>query len=289
MSEKQNIVFVTGNKNKLSEASSILGDKFEVININVDLQEIQSTNVKEVIEEKIKEAEKIFQEEETITKIKDEFKKKGVTITDFNDFTVICEDTGLHIDLLNIGGKAEKEPTKMFPGALIKFYLQALGPEGIISTSKKSPARLSCYIGIIKNGKIINPVEAIVEGKIADAFVDGGFGFDPCFVPNLDSKKYKEHQDKSYGQLPIEIKNEISHRAIAFMKLKKLLNESSSENESSAVDSESSAAAGGGDGSAAAGGGAKKMIGGGLNFKDKYLKYKEKYIQLKTEYQNLNY
>jgi inosine/xanthosine triphosphate pyrophosphatase family protein len=65
----------------------------------------------------------------------------------------------------------------MFPGALIKFYLQALGPEGIISMSKKSPARLSCYIGVIKNGKIINPVEAIVEGKIANAFVDGGFGF----------------------------------------------------------------------------------------------------------------
>ena len=279
MSKKQNIVFVTGNKNKLSEASSILGDEFEVININVDLQEIQSTNVKEVIEEKIKEAEKIFQEEETISKIKDEFKKKGVTITNFNDFTVICEDTGLHINSLNIGGKAETEPTKMFPGALIKFYLQALGPEGIISASPDSPARLSCYIGIIKNGKIIEPVEAIVEGKIANAFVDGGFGFDPCFVPNLDSKKYKEHQGKSYGDLPIEIKNEISHRANAFNKLKELLlDESSSEVDSSS----SSAAAGGG-----AGGASKSQFGGGLNFKDKYLKYKEKYIQLKIR--NSNY
>ena len=72
-----------------------------------------------------------------------------------------------------------------------------------------------------KNGKIIDPIEAIVEGKIANEFVDGGFGFDPCFIPNLDLKKYKEHQEKSYGQLPIEIKNEISHRAIAFRKLKK--------------------------------------------------------------------
>jgi non-canonical purine NTP pyrophosphatase (RdgB/HAM1 family) len=281
MSKKQNIVFVTGNKNKLSEASSILGDKFEVININVDLQEIQSTNVKEVIEEKIKEAEKIFQEKDTISIIKNEFEKKGVTITDFNDFTVICEDTGLHINSLNIGGKAETEPTKMFPGALIKFYLQALGPEGIISMSKQSPARLSCYIGVIKNGKIIEPVEAIVEGKIANAFIDGGFGFDPCFVPNLDSKKYKEHQEKSYGQLPIEIKNEISHRAIAFMKLKELLEDNSSE-----TDDSDSRAAGGGAGASTS---LKKMNGGGLNFQEKYLKYKEKYIQLKTEYQKLNY
>jgi XTP/dITP diphosphohydrolase len=282
MSKKQNIVFVTGNRNKLSEAASILGDEFEVININVDLQEIQSTNVKEVIEEKIKEAEKIFQEEETISKIKDAFQKKGITITSFNDFTVICEDTGLHINSLNIGGKAEAEPTKMFPGALIKFYLQALGPEGIISSSPDSPARLSCYIGVIKNGKIIEPVEAIVEGKIANAFVDGGFGFDPCFVPNLDSKKYKEYQEKSYGQLPIEIKNEISHRAIAFNKLKELLlDESTSEADSSSSD----AAAGGGAGKA--GGASKSQFGGGLNFKDKYLKYKEKYIQLK--FRNSNY
>ena len=286
MSEKQNIVFVTGNKNKLSEASSILGDKFVVININVDLPEIQSTNVKEVIEEKIKEAEHVFQEEETLSKIKDEFKKKGITITDFNDFTVICEDTGLHIDSLNIGEKAETDPTKMFPGALIKFYLQALGPEGIISMSKKSPARLSCYIGVIKNGKIINPVEAIVEGKIANAFVDGGFGFDPCFVPDLDLKKYKEHQGKSYGQLPIEIKNEISHRAIAFVKLKKLLIESSSESNSSVGDSSSVGYSSSAADSSSAAGGSKKMIGGGLTFKDKYLKYKNKYIQLKNEYQN---
>ena len=74
--------------------------------------------------------------------------------------------------------------------------------------NKNSDARLSCYIGIIKNGKIINPVEGIVEGKIAKTYKDGGFGFDPCFIPNLSSdNKYK---NKTYGELPSEIKYKIS-------------------------------------------------------------------------------
>ena len=50
--QKQNIVFIKGNKNKLKEVTEILGDDFAVVNIEVDLQEIQSTDVKEVIEEK---------------------------------------------------------------------------------------------------------------------------------------------------------------------------------------------------------------------------------------------
>ena len=241
--QKQNIVFITGNKNKLKEVTEILGDDFAVVNIEVDLQEIQSTDVKEVIEEKIKEADKIFREEKIINQIKEEFKKLDIEIKNYNDFTVVCEDTGFHIDSMNISTKAEKNSTKMFPGALIKFYLQALGAEGIIKLNKGSPARLSCYIGVIKNGNIVEPIEAIVEGKIANKFVEGGFGFDPCFVPTLNNNPKNK---KSYGELPPEIKNQISHRSVAFNKLKKMLKKES-------------------------------MSGGNVNnFYDKYLKYNDK-------------
>ena len=57
---KQKLIFITGNANKLREVRQILGDDFCVINVNVDLPEIQSTSVEEVISEKIKEAEKVF-------------------------------------------------------------------------------------------------------------------------------------------------------------------------------------------------------------------------------------
>lgn len=265
MSTKQNLVFITGNVNKLKEVREILGNDFAVVNVNVDLQEIQSTNVKEVIEEKIKEANVILRKKETMDKIKEEFKKLDITVNNFDDFTVVCEDTGFHIDSMNIGEKAEKESTKMFPGALIKFYLQALGAKGIIDKNKGSEARLSCYIGVIKNGQIVEPVEAIVEGKVADTYTDGGFGFDPCFVPNLSSDSSNDkYRGKSYGELPSEIKNQVSHRGLAFSNLKKMLMSKK-------------------------GGNLKKksvnlIKGGGLynseNFKGKYLKYKAKYLEL---------
>jgi non-canonical purine NTP pyrophosphatase (RdgB/HAM1 family) len=259
MSTKQNLVFITGNVNKLKEVREILGDDFAVVNVNVDLQEIQSTNVKEVIEEKIKEANVILRKKETMDKIKEEFKKLDITVNNFDDFTVVCEDTGFHIDSMNIGEKAEKESTKMFPGALIKFYLQALGAKGIIDKNKSSDARVSCYIGVIKNGQIVEPVEAVVEGKVAETFSEGGFGFDPCFVPKLSSDSSNDkYRGKSYAELPGEIKNQVSHRGLAFSNLKKMLMSKK--------------------------GGNLKKRGGGLynseNFKEKYLKYKSKYLEL---------
>jgi len=254
---KQNIVFVTGNKNKLKEVVEILGDDFAVINIAVDLQEIQSTSVKEVIQEKIKEADKIFQQKDILNDIKEEFKKLNVSVNDYKDFTIICEDTGFHIDSMNIGEKAEKEPTMMFPGALIKFYLQALGAKGIIEMNKDSKARLSCYIGVIRNGEIKEPVEAVVEGTVANSYSEGGFGFDPCFVPDLEDKQY---EGLSYGQLPSEIKNQISHRAVAFNKLKNML---SMTNRRATRRAKSKRAK-------------SKQRGGLVDFEAKYLKYMNK-------------
>jgi hypothetical protein len=111
------------------------------------------------------------------------------------------------------------------------------------------------------------PAQAIVEGKVANAFVEGGFGFDPCFIPNLssDSSNDKYH-GKTYGELPFEIKNEISHRAVAFKKLKdSLLNTEVSLGGSRILKKN------------------KINMKGGSDFYIKYLKYKEKYIDLKTK------
>jgi len=211
---KQKLIFITGNANKLREVRQILGDDFCVINVNVDLPEIQSTSVEEVISEKIKEAEKVFSRKDVVQHIRKQFEEQGEKLKNSSDFTVVCEDTGFHIDSLNVGEKAEKGD-HMFPGALIKFYLQAMGAEGIIKQCKGSDARLTCYIGILKHGEIKKPISAVVEGSIAKKFVAGGFGFDPCFVP--------EGKKQPYSQLSAEEKNEISHRALAFRKLKEYL------------------------------------------------------------------
>ena len=55
-------------------------------------------------------------------------------------------------------------------------------------------------------------VEGIVRGRIAtEEYGEGGFGYDPLFIP--------EGYDKTFGELPAEVKNGISHRARALTKL----------------------------------------------------------------------
>ena len=61
-------------------------------------------------------------------------------------------------------------------------------------------------------------VEGIVRGRMAtEEYGEGGFGYDPIFIP--------EGYDKTFGELPAELKNSISHRARALAKLVKVLHD----------------------------------------------------------------
>ncbi len=65
-------------------------------------------------------------------------------------------------------------------------------------------------------GKVVTVVEGHCHGRIIDALRgEGGFGYDPLFL-------VPEH-GKTFGELPAEVKQAMSHRAKAFQQLRPVL------------------------------------------------------------------
>ena len=73
-----------------------------------------------------------------------------------------------------------------------------------------------CVLVLMRNGKVIKSFQGRLPGYVNDKMLGkNGFGYDPIvYLP-----KYK----KTVAQLPLTVKNSISHRAQAFCKLRTYL------------------------------------------------------------------
>lgn len=177
------LVFATGNKGKLAEARSILGEGFEIISpdtlgITEDIPETGST----LKENSLLKAEYIW-------------KKTGLNC--------FADDTGLEVDALN------GEPgiySARYAGqghdfdANVNKLLRNLS--GIPAPRK---ARFRCVVTLILNGEI-HCFEGTMPGSIAmEKAGKGGFGYDPVFIAD-------EYPDRTVAELPDGLKNKISHR-----------------------------------------------------------------------------
>jgi XTP/dITP diphosphohydrolase len=122
---------------------------------------------------------------------------------------VVADDSGLEVDAL--GGA---------PGILSARYAGETASdkeniEKLLSelARRNAPldqrsARFRCIIALAREGELLGKFEGVVEGLIIDLPRGSlGFGYDPIFVPS--------GFDKTFGELPIELKNRISHRARA--------------------------------------------------------------------------
>ncbi len=68
--------------------------------------------------------------------------------------------------------------------------------------------RFRCVLALARAGKVVGTCAGAVEGTIAPAETgDGGFGYDCLFIP--------EGHDRTFGELPAAVKNDLSHRARA--------------------------------------------------------------------------
>lgn len=137
---------------------------------------------------------------------------KAQYVWDHYHLDCFADDTGLEIEALgNLPGvrtaRWAGEPAN--PANNRKKALQELSGQ----TNRK--ARFRTVITIIRGGQI-QQVEGIVRGNIATAeYGNGGFAYDPLFIP--------EGYDRTFAELPAEIKNTISHRARALQALKQIL------------------------------------------------------------------
>ena len=128
------------------------------------------------------------------------------------DYWVFADDTGLEIEAL--GGA---------PGVITARW--AGEPACDANNRKKALAELAgktnrnarfCTVITLIHDNKIQQVEGEVKGIITtEERGTSGFGYDALFMP--------EGYDKTFGELPAEVKNGISHRARALEKLKELL------------------------------------------------------------------
>ena len=128
-----------------------------------------------------------------------------------NIFGVFADDTGLEIDAL--GGKPGVY-TARWAGEPAANRKKALAE---LADKEDRSAQFRTVITLIKMTGERLTVSGVVRGRIAtEEYGQGGFGYDPVFIP--------QGYDKTFGELPAEVKNSISHRARAIAALVEELN-----------------------------------------------------------------
>lgn len=182
------LIFATGNPNKVREAKMLLQDFMEVksmkeIGCEVDLPETNPTLEANAIQ-------------------------KATYLNEHYQVHCFSEDTGLEIDSLNgepgvysarySGPEKDNEKN-------IDLVLEKL--KGI----QERGAQFRTVIALILHDKTYT-FEGIVRGQISESRSGaGGFGYDPIFIP--------DGHETTFAEMNPADKNEISHRGRAIKKL----------------------------------------------------------------------
>ncbi len=185
---KQKLVFATNNNNKLREVKAILKDKIELlslkdINCNVDIPETADT-------------------------IPGNAKLKAKYVNVHYNMNCFADDTGLEVEALD-GAPGVYSARYAGEDKSSEANMQKLLHE--LDGKEDRKAQFKTVIALILDGK-----EYLFEGVIKGEIIkekkgDTGFGYDPIFVP--------EGYNQTFAEMGDEIKNKISHRAIAINKL----------------------------------------------------------------------
>ena len=186
------LIFATHNNHKLNEVRSILGGKISISGLK-EIGCFESIN-------------------ETGNTLKENSLLKAKFIHEKFNTDCFSEDTGLEVEAIDNK-----------PGVLsARFAGNDRNSEeniekllSLLENKKNRNARFRTVVTLVYENKFY-----FVEGKVNGVILNkkrgiNGFGYDPVFCPT--------GFDKSFGEISAIHKNMISHRSIAFIKLKKLI------------------------------------------------------------------
>ncbi|MGC9152362.1 MAG: XTP/dITP diphosphatase [Vulcanisaeta sp.] len=176
------VFFITSNKGKFIEASTILREYGIELQMDVNHKkvEIQSDSLEEIVSAAL----------------------ANVCNGPVSDYYVV-EDDGLFINEL-----------RGFPGPYSSYVYKTIGIWGILKLMTNARDRSAYFKSVVglcgPNG--IRLFTGVVYGEIAtEPRGSGGFGFDPIFIPLGYSN--------TFAELGLDVKNRLSHRARAFRAL----------------------------------------------------------------------
>ncbi len=190
------LIFATGNEGKMKEVRMILAD------LDVEVLSLKEAGI---------EAEA----EENGATFEENAKIKAVEIMKRSGEIVLADDSGLEVDALN------KEPgiySARYMGYDTSYHIKNQNLirrlEG--KTGKERSARFVCAIAAaFPDGRVLT-TRGTMEGEIGyEERGENGFGYDPIF--------YLPEYGCYSGELPLEVKNSLSHRGKALRLMKEEL------------------------------------------------------------------
>lgn len=182
------LIFASNNQNKVKEIQALVGEKFELlslrdVNCNEDIPETAST----LMGNAVLKAEYIY-----------------------NKFQIDCfaDDTGLMVESLN-GDPGVYSARYAGPQKNSEDNIELLLKN--LENSKNRKAKFQTAICLILNGKQHHFIGEIQGTITSEKFGSDGFGYDPIFLPDC--------YPQTFAEMPLDLKNKISHRAKAMLQL----------------------------------------------------------------------
>lgn len=183
------LLAATSNKNKIREFMDMIPDIKEKVCI-LSLDQIPGAPP-------LSESGRTFEENSA---------EKACGASRYADMAAFADDSGLEVRALN------GEPgvfSARYAGEHADDKARIAKLLDNLKGKEDRSARFVCVISLAYRGNLVAQFRGECSGKIIDEpRGENGFGYDPVFVP--------DGYDKTFAELPPEVKDSISHRAKAF-------------------------------------------------------------------------